>query len=251
MAERGILAREDGATISYERMAGRTPAIVFAHGLRSDMGGTKPTALAEHCARVGRAFVRYDAYGHGGSSGAFPDGTIGRWRDDLLAVIDGLTEGPVIVVGSSMGGWVMLLAALARPERIAGLIGIAAAPDFTEALMWKGFTSEQREAIERDGRLEIPSEYGEPMIISRALIEDGRTHLLMGGSLAIHAPVRLLQGQADPDVPWCTALNIAKRIEGPDVRVTLVKHGDHRLSQPDEIALLLATVEELAGKVSG
>lgn len=251
MAESGILARADGATIAYERTPGRTPGVVFVHGFHSDMGGTKPRALEAHCRAAGRAFLRYDAFGHGASSGRFQDGTISRWRDDLLAVLDALTDGPQVLVGSSMGGWLMLLAARARPGRIGGLLGIAAAPDFTETLMWDKFGPELKNRLADDGLVTVENHYGdEPLVITRNLIEDGRANLLLGGPLPIQAPVRLLHGQADAEVPWPTALALAERLESPDLRVTLVKSGGHRLSEPAEIALLLATLDELVQTVA-
>src|SRR5437879_8462502 len=176
---RAILARPDGATIAYHRLAGDPPGIVFLGGFRSDMTGTKALFLEDYCRRRGRSYVRFDYFGHGASSGDFALGTIGRWRDDAVAVIDSLTEGPQILLGSSMGGWIALLAALARTERLAALVGIAAAPDFTEALMWQAMTFEERATVMRAGVLNVPSQYGEPYPITRALIEDGRGRLLL------------------------------------------------------------------------
>ena len=221
---------------------------MFLPGFRSDMTGDKATALAAFCAERGQAMLRFDYSGHGASGGRFEDGTIGRWTDDALAVIDRLTEGPLILVGSSMGGWIALLAALARPDRVAALIGIAAAPDFTEALMWQAMTVEQRATLMRDGVMHRPSQYGEPYPITRALIEDGRTQLLLNAPIALDCPVRLLHGQDDPDVPWELALRIAERVTGPDVQVILVKDGDHRLSRPQDLALLRRTLAPLLGQ---
>jgi pimeloyl-ACP methyl ester carboxylesterase len=222
------------------------PGVVFLGGFASDMTGTKATFLESHCRKRGQAFVRFDYFGHGRSSGRFADGTIGRWRDDALAVIDRLTQGPQILVGSSMGGWLMLLAALARPRRIAGLVGIAAAPDFTEALMWAELSPAAREQLLRTGQWLEPSRYGPDLPITRRLIEEGRRHLLLDAPVAIAAPVRLLHGMADPDVPWRWALRIAERLTGADVVVTLIKDGDHRLSRPEDLARLAATVDELS-----
>jgi pimeloyl-ACP methyl ester carboxylesterase len=189
--------------------------------------------------------LRFDYAGHGASGGAFEDGTIGTWRDDALLLIDRLTEGKLVLVGSSMGGWIALLVALARPERMAGLVGIAAAPDFTETLMWESMTFAERATLMQAGVLMLPSEYGDPTPCTRALIEDGRSHLLLGAPIAITCPVRMLHGQRDADVPWEMALRTAEDIAGEDVRVTLIKDGDHRLSRPSDLALLRATLAGL------
>jgi pimeloyl-ACP methyl ester carboxylesterase len=245
METTGRLDRGDGVHLAWARVEGRGPTVVFLPGFRSDMAGDKATSLAAFCAERGNAMLRFDYSGHGTSDGAFTDGTIGRWAADALAVIDQLTDGTLILVGSSMGGWLALLTALARPDRVAALVGIAAAPDFTEALMWEAMTFEERATLMRDGILHIPSEYGEPTPVTRALIEDGRNHLLLSSPIALRCPVRLLHGQADPDVPWEMALRIADQLDSADVRVTLVKDGDHRLSQPSDLALLGQTVAAL------
>ena len=248
MQTTGRLDRGDGVELAWARQEGRGPTVVFLPGFRSDMTGDKATALAAFCAERGQAMLRFDYSGHGASGGRFEDGTIGRWTDDALAVIDRLTEGPLVLVGSSMGGWIALLAALARPDRVAALIGIAAAPDFTEALMWQAMTVEQRATLMRDGVLHAPSQYGEPYPITRALIEDGRTRLLLNAPIALDCPVRLLHGQDDPDVPWELALRIAERVTGRDVQVILVKDGDHRLSRPQDLALLRRTLAPFLGQ---
>jgi len=241
------LRRDDGNTIAYAVTEGRAPTVVFLGGFRSDMTGTKAVALEAWAEKTGQAFVRFDYLGHGQSSGRFEDGTIGRWLDDSLAVLDRLTEGPLVLVGSSMGGWLSLLAARARPERLAGLVLIAAAPDFTERLLLGGLSAEDRATLERDGRLERPSQYSpEPSVFTWKLIEEGRRHLLLDRPLALPCPVRLLHGQADPDVPWQYSLEIAQHLDAPDVVTTFIKGGDHRLSTPADIARLVATVEELA-----
>jgi pimeloyl-ACP methyl ester carboxylesterase len=206
--------------------------------------------LAAFCAARGQAMLRFDYSGHGASDGAFEDGTIGAWAADALTAIDALSEGPLVLVGSSMGGWIALLTALARSARVAGLLGIAAAPDFTETLMWAAMAPAERAALLRDGVLLAPSQYGEPYTITRALIEDGRNHLLLGGPIALDCPIRLLHGQADPDVPWELALRIAERATSADVEVTLVKDGDHRLSRPRDLALLRRTVAALLSSLS-
>jgi pimeloyl-ACP methyl ester carboxylesterase len=229
-------------------LAGKSPGVVFLGGLMSDMAGTKAQTLEAHCAKSGRAFTRFDYSGHGQSSGKFIDGTIGRWHADTLAVLDQVTEGPQILIGSSMGGWQMLLAARARPERIAGMIGIAAAPDFTEDLMWKELTEDQRRRLREDGILNLPSDYGdEPYPISLALIEEGREQLLLRGPLPIRCPTHLLQGMQDADVPWRTSLRIAEALESEEVIVTLVKDGDHRLSRDADLDRLCAALDDMIG----
>jgi pimeloyl-ACP methyl ester carboxylesterase len=243
--ERGRIDNGAGTELAWQRLAGRGPTLVFLPGFRSDMNGDKATALAALCQDRGQAVLLFDYSGHGASGGAFTGGTIGRWVADALAAIDGLTEGPLVLVGSSMGGWIGLLAALARPGRMAGFVGVAAAPDFTEALMWETMLPAERATLERDGVLHIPSGYGEPTPITRALIEEGRQHLLMGGPINLTCPVRLLHGQADGDVPWETSLRLAQRLTGEDVQVVLVKDGEHRLSRPADLSLLHALVTKL------
>jgi pimeloyl-ACP methyl ester carboxylesterase len=220
----GILTREGGATIAYRHSAGKAPGVIFLGGFMSDMGGTKARTLHEFCLARGQAFLRFDYFGHGASSGDFADATVGRWQDDALAVIDHLTQGPQVLVGSSIGGWLMLLAALARPTRIAALVGIAAAPDATEALMWQRFPDAVRAAILRDGAARIPFEYaGEGYLITRALIEDGRRHLLPADGVPLACPVRLIHGIEDRDVPWRVSLELAARIRSSDVHVILLR----------------------------
>lgn len=243
-----LLKRPDGNTVAYAKTDGRPPTVVFLGGFRSDMTGTKAIALQAWAQRTGRAFLRFDYLGHGQSSGRFEDGTIGRWLDDSLTAIDALTNGKLILVGSSMGGWLSLLVARARAARLAGLVLIAAAPDFTERMLLKGLSAEDRARLERDGRLERPSQYSpEPSVFTWKLIEEGRNHLLLDKKLSLPCPVRLLHGQSDPDVPWEYSLQIARHLEAPEVITTFVKGGDHRLSTPADIARLVATVEELAG----
>jgi pimeloyl-ACP methyl ester carboxylesterase len=251
-SEAGTLQRGHGAFLAYRRRqavaAGRQkPTIVFLSGFKSDMTGGKATALDGFCDAEGLGLLRFDYSGHGASSGDFLDGTISLWTEDALAAIDALTDGPLILVGSSMGGWIMLLAALERRARIAGLIGVAPAPDFTEDLIWKQLRDDERARLMRDGRLEQASEYSaEPTVITRKLIEDGRRHLLLAQSIALDLPVRLLHGMADPDVPYQHSLRLAERLESRDVTVTLIKDGDHRLSREADLARLCAAVAELA-----
>lgn len=241
-----FLTKPDGARIAYHRTPGKAPGIVFLGGFASDMTGTKAIALEAHAKQRGQAFLRFDYQGHGQSSGAFADGTIGLWHSDALAVIDAVTEGPQIFVGSSMGGWMMLLTAVHRPDRLAGLVGIAPAPDFTEDLMWPGFSDEIRETLVRDGIYQRPSDYSdEPYTITLKLIEEGRNHLLLRDRLVIEAPVRLLHGMADPDVPYHVSLRIAEHVECPDLQVRLVKDGDHRLSTARDLAILTSTIDAL------
>ena len=251
------LARPDGATLAYHATAAadpndRRPGLVFCGGFASDMTGTKATALEAYARDGGQAFVRFDYLGHGASSGAFTEGTIGRWAEDAVAVLDAATEGPQILIGSSMGGWIMLLAALARPARIAGLVGIAPAPDFTEDLFWARYDDEVRAILARDGIYREPSTYDEePYSITLKLIEEGRDHLLLRAPIPLTCPLRILQGMQDEAVPWQTALRLAERIESKDVEVTLVKDGDHRLSEPHDLARLFDTITRLTDKLAG
>ena len=244
------LAREPGVSIAYHRLPGSAPGIVFLGGYASDMTGTKAVALEAFARERGQAFLRFDYQGHGQSSGDFADGTIGIWAEDALGAFDALTEGPQVLIGSSMGGWIMLLTALARRERVAGLLGLAPAPDFTEDLMWAAFDAEQRATLERDGRLEVPSDYGdEPYLVTHALIEDGRERLLLRDAIPLDCPIRLIHGMADKDVPWQTSIRIAQQVVSEDVEIELVKGAGHRLSEPDDLARLEATLEALLQRV--
>jgi len=242
-----ILSAQDGETIAYHALEGKAPGVMFLGGLMSDMSGTKAIALEAHCRATGRAFVRFDYFGHGESSGSFTDGTIGRWHADTLAILDEIAVGRQILVGSSMGGWQMLLAARARPERLAGLVGIAAAPDFTEDLMWNQFDDAAKARMRAEGILQLPSDYEDtPYPVSLALIEDGRDHLLLTEPLPLDCPLHLIHGLADRDVPWQTALKIAEAVTGEDVSINLVKGGDHRLSDEADLARLTDAVDSLA-----
>jgi hypothetical protein len=242
----GGFDRGDGVPLAWRRLPGHGPTVVFLPGFASNMAGAKATHVAEYCAARGRAMLRLDYSGHGESGGAFAAGGIGRWRDDAMALLDHLTAGPLVLVGSSMGGWIALLIALARPARVAGLIGLAAAPDFTEDLMWDAATPLEQAALMAQGQVEIPTADGGAHVVTRTLIEDGRRHLLLRRPIALEIPIRLIHGQLDADVPWQTALKIAAAVTGGDVRVTLVKDGDHRLSRAQDLALLIATVAGLA-----
>lgn len=242
----GRLDRGDGVELAWAHLPGTGPTVVFLPGFKSDMAGSKATHLRDWCAANGRAMLRLDYSGHGVSGGAFEDGTIGRWCADARAVIEARVSGPLLLVGSSMGGWIALLLARAMAGRVAGLVGIAAAPDFTETLLWEGLSEPERAQLMQGGFIERPSEYGEkPYRFTRALIEDGRAQCLLGGAIAIGCPVRLLQGQRDPDVPWQTALRIAEQVASEDVGIVLVKDGDHRLSRPQDLALLSRMVAGL------
>ena len=222
--------------------------MVWLGGFRSDMTGTKAQALADWATASGRAYLRFDYLGHGESSGDFrAKGTITRWREDALAVLDELVDGPAVLVGSSMGGWIACLAAMARPERVAAMVLVAPAPDFTEKLMAPEIPPDGRAALAADGVWLRPSDYGDPYPITRALLEDGARWSILGAEpVPITAPVRVLQGAADPDVPWRHALELAQAIKGDDVVFSLIKDGDHRLSRPQDIERLLAAVAELA-----
>jgi pimeloyl-ACP methyl ester carboxylesterase len=244
----------DMRRIAVRTLAGAAPGLFWMGGFKSDMQGTKAVALEQWAAEHGRACVRYDYSGHGESGGAFVDGTIGRWLEDSLVVFDAFCTGPQVVVGSSMGGWMALLLARALARRgnagratLKGLVLIAPAPDFTEELMWKGFSPEIRGEIERTGLWLRPSDYGEPYPITRALIEEGRNHLLLGSAIELGSPVRILQGKQDPDVPWQHAFALAERLPSDDVVLTMIQDGDHRLSRPQDIARILAAVSELSG----
>ena len=245
------LALEDDQFLAYHRTTGAGAdtgaGIIFLCGHGSDMDGTKALVAEDWAKRKGRPFLRFDYRGHGQSSGAFLDGNISSWTSDCLAAVDALTDGPQILVGSSLGGWLMLNVALARPDRIAGLIGIAAAPDFTEDLLWAEFSEAQRRQIEADGVIALPNPYSdEPVKYPWHLITDGRNNLRLRGGLDITAPVRLLHGMKDEEVPWTTATATAEALTGRDVEVTLVKEAGHRFSEPDQLALLIAKLEELS-----
>ncbi|MFN9928595.1 MAG: alpha/beta fold hydrolase [Phenylobacterium sp.] len=246
METAGELERADDERLAWRRVAGAGPTVVWLGGFRSEMSGTKAQALADWALARSRAFLRFDYLGHGVSSGAFETGTIGRWREDALAVIDALTEGPLVLVGSSMGGWLAVLAALARPERVQALVLIAPAADFTEALMAPEIPPEGRAALARNGVWLRPSLYGDPYPITARLLEEGKVwSVLTGATIPITAPVRILQGGEDPDVPWRHALRLAEALEGPDVVFTLIRDGDHRLSREADIARLIAEIESV------
>jgi len=230
--------------IAYRCQPGDGPLVVFLPGYMSDMTGSKAEALDAWAAATGRAYLRLDYSGCGASGGDFDQGSIGRWAADALAVIDAVTDGPVVLVGSSMGGWIALRIALARPAQVAGLVGIAAAPDFTE---WGlPLDDADRAALAAQGFVVRPSAYGDtPYRYTAAFLNDAPAQLVLGSEIAVECPVRLLHGQADADVPWSVALDLAARLRSADVQVTLVKDGDHRLSRPADLALLTRTLDDL------
>jgi pimeloyl-ACP methyl ester carboxylesterase len=245
-------AENSARRIAVRARAGTGPGLFWLGGFNSDMKGTKALALDAWAAEQGRACVRFDYSGHGESGGKFFDGTIGRWLEDSRAVFEQFCRGPQVVIGSSMGGWMALLLAREVAKRaggasLAGLILIAPAPDFTEELMWKGFSPEIRQEIEQKGVWLRPSPYGDgaPYPITRALIEEGRNHLLLGSAIDVGCPVRILQGAQDPDVPWQHAFKLVQRLPAEDVVLTMIQDGDHRLSRPQDIARIIAAVAEI------
>lgn len=237
-----FLTTPEGRRIAYDRTGGKGPGVVFLGGFRSDKEGTKALALEAWAKAQGRAFLRLDYSGHGSSSGDFLDGSIGDWFADARAAILGLTQGPQVLVGSSMGGWIALLMARAHPEKVAGLVTVAAAPDFTED-MWAEFSAEQRRALMEAGQVALPSDYSDaPYVITRRLIEEGRERLVLRSPLPLPMPVRMLQGTADTDVPVAVALRLIDHAEGPDMRLTVVKGADHRFSTPECLKLIELSV---------
>ena len=238
------LERPDGETLALKRVEGSGPTVVWIGGFRSDMEGTKALALDAAARERGWSFVRYDHFAHGRSSGDWRQATIGRWREDAIGLIDGL-EGPVIPVGSSMGGWVALLLALARPERIAGTVLINPAQDFTERLMWPGLADHKRQAILREGEAVVVEEGLGEYVLTRRMFEEARDWLLLDGLIEIAAPVHVLQGRADDVVPWRHQVELVERLSGGDVRLDLIEGGDHRLSSPADLARLVDAVEAM------
>ena len=242
----GSLERPDGHSLTWRRVDGEGPTVVWLGGFRSDMTGTKAQALADWALDKGRSFIRFDYFGHGESSGDFAQGTISRWRDDALAVLDHLTEGDVVLVGSSMGGWLSCLAALARPDRVKAMLLIAPAADFTSKLMAPEMSDADRAEMDRTGVWMRPSDYGDPYPISKALLEDGERWSILPGPIELNIPVWILQGGQDPDVPWRHALALSEAVVSDNAVFTLIRDGDHRLSRPQDIARLIGALEELA-----
>ena len=233
-----------GRRVAYHLTDGAGPAIVFLGGFKSDMGGTKAVHLEAWARAQGRAFLRFDYSGHGESSEAFIDGCIGDWFEDACAAI-GLMSGPLVLIGSSMGGWISLLVARAMPDRIAGLVTIAAAPDFTEDSMWAGFDADQKAQLAAEGQVALPSDYGDPYIITNRLIEDGRNQLVLRDPLSLPFPVRFLQGTADADVNMSVALRLIDHVQGPDMRLTLVDGADHRFSDKACLDMITTAVADI------
>tara|TARA_R110000868_G_scaffold11099_1_gene54431 strand:+ start:1042 stop:1743 length:702 start_codon:yes stop_codon:yes gene_type:complete len=232
-------------------MAGKSPGVVFLTGFKSDMTGGKALAIEAYCRAQGRAFLRFDYTGHGQSSGLFEEGSIGAWADDAVTALDKLTTGDQVLVGSSMGGWIMLLAALARKPRIRGLLGLAAAPDFTRDLLWDVFTDDQKAQMDRDGFVELPNCYDDqqPYRICKPLIDDGWNRLLLDDPIELDIPVRLIHGLMDDDVPWQTSLRIQERLTSGDVEVQLIKNGGHRLSEDQDIDRMIRTLDALLARM--
>jgi len=235
-----------GGKIAYRAVTGCGPTVLWLGGFGSDLEGTKAQVLSDWAQAQGRAFIRFDYFGHGRSEGRFVDGTISRWREDALHVIDTLTDGPLILVGSSMGAWIACLAAVVRSARVAGMVMIAPAADFTSALVEPQLSPDARHVLARDGVWLRPSDYGDPQPISRALLEDGARWSILPGPIPTAAPVRILQGREDPDVPWAHALALSQALESQDQVFSLIRDGDHRLSRPSDLKRIIEAVEELA-----
>lgn len=245
MTEPSFLSTPQDRRIAYHRTDGSGPGVVFLGGFRSDMEGAKALHLEDWARSQGRAFLRFDYSGHGRSSGRFEDGAIGDWAEDAAAALE-LTEGPQVLVGSSMGGWIGLLLAKRMPERIAGLVLIAAAPDFTEDSYWGAWSDVMRAKLMREGRVAVPSDYGDAYMVTKRMIEDGRLHLVLRETLDLPFPVRLLQGTADTAVKEETALRLLHHARCPDMSLTFVKDADHRFSEPGQLRLLTETVADLS-----
>lgn len=251
MAEPSFYNTPQGRRIAYHLTEGQGATVVFCGGFKSDMEGTKALFLEAWARASGRAFLRFDYSGHGQSSGDFLDGSIGDWADDAFHTIGALVPGPVVLVGSSMGGWISLILSRKMPANLAGFVGIAAAPDFTEDSMWAGLTDAQRADLAQNGQVVLPSDYSdEPYIITQRLIEEGRQTLVLRDPLALACPVRLLQGTADEDVPISVALRLLEHASGDDIRLTLVKGADHRFSTPENLELIQRSVEKVLSRAT-
>lgn len=246
MTKNEVLNRPDGETLAFKAVVGEGPTVIWVGGFRSDMEGTKALALEAAARERGWNYVRYDHFAHGQSSGDWKQATIGRWREDAIALIDSL-EGPVIPVGSSMGGWVALLATLARPDRIKGLVLVNPAQDFTEKLMWPGLADHERQAILREGETVITEEGLGSYVLTQRMFEEARDWLLLDGVINISAPIHVLQGRADDVVPWRHQVELVERLSGGDVRLDLIEGGDHRLSNPADLERLVEAVEAMRG----
>ena len=248
MNDASFFTTPQGRKIAYHLTDGTGPGMVFLGGFKSDMDGTKAVHLEAWARAAGRGFLRLDYSGHGQSSGDFLEGCIGDWACDVRDTLGALTKGPQVLVGSSMGGWISLLTARAMPDRVCGLVGLAAAPDFTEDGYWANFDAAQRAQLDADGVVHVPSDYGEPYPITRRLIEDGRDQLVLRTPLALPFPVRFVQGTADDAVSVETALRLLDHADSPDMRLTLIDGADHRLSTPDELAVIVSNVEDVLGR---
>lgn len=252
MTKPSRLKLKNGGELAYCKTEGNQPGIIFLGGFRSDMTGTKALALEEFCRKRGQQFIRFDYRGHGESSGRFEKHLIGDWKQDVLTVLDELCDGPQILVGSSMGGWLMLLAARERPEKVAALIGIASAPDFTEHLLLDAFTLEQREQLKEQKWVEVPNCYDEaPYIITYDFIAESGEHLVLDSEIDITCPVHLIHGLQDEDVPWEFSMTLNEKLKSQDVRTTLVDDGDHRLSSPKHLRIISRIVEKMLVKLEG
>ena len=240
-----VLECENGARLAYHHVAGASPTVVFLSGFASNMQGTKALYLEQHCRRRGHAYLRFDYQGHGESSGRFVDGTIGEWAEDAHTVISACTEGPLVLVGSSMGGWIMLLTARRMRERVRALVGIASAPDFTVDLFEHGLGHSQREAMSSGVPIELPNSYGtEPHLLNPGFISEAQAHLQLNAPILLHCPVRLVHGMADPDVPWQVSERLSTVLASTDVELILLKSGAHRLSEPGELARIATVIDE-------
>lgn len=247
-AKRLVLGK--GGELAYHKTEGKQPGVVFLTGFKSDMQGAKAIALEAFCKKQGRQFIRFDYRGHGESSGTFEEFRIGTGKEDIIAILDKLCDSPQILVGSSMGGWLMLLAAIARPEKIAALIGLASAPDFTEHLLLDAFTQSQRKDLQENGRVLVPNCYGdEPYAITYDFIAESGDHLVLDKPIPINCPVHLIHGTMDDDVPWEFSMTLNEKLESQDVRTTLVKDGDHRLSSDKHLGIITRAVEKMLRKL--
>ncbi len=236
----------NGTVLAYRHSPGRSPGVVFLGGFTSNMTGAKAMTLERWCQERGQAFVRFDYSGHGASSGRFAESTIGHWIEEALAVLDQLTSGPQILVGSSMGAWIMLQVAMARSERIMALLGLACAADFTGYLLWDRLDEHLRERLQRERVISLPSPYGEPYIIAMNLIEEAKQHMLLDlPELSIHCPVRFIHGMNDANVPWQTSVQVAEKLASNDVRLLLIKDGEHTLSREQDLMVLTRNLGEL------
>jgi pimeloyl-ACP methyl ester carboxylesterase len=245
------LALANGEFIAYQHLPGKAPGVIFFPGFHSDMSGNKAIALEQYCKTAGRQFTRFDYFGHGQSSGDIEFGTISIWLENCLAILDTLTTGPQVIVGSSMGGWLMLLCALARPGRIAGLLGIAPAVDMTERQKAR-LNPEQQEDLTNQGWCDLPNSYddGRPYRLRQALFDDANRHLLLKSVIPIDIPVRLLHGMADVDIHWQHSVAVLDRLRSNDATVQLVKGADHRLSSPENLRLIENVLSDLLQKVT-